>query len=181
MKNQTVINRYARALLSLGLDDGQYGRYGEELESLAEALAALGEEAKTLTSPLYPAGVRRRMLDQILTRAALSPLVTNFVGLLLDKGHLGELNGIAATYNSLVDAEKGLIRARLTSAAPLEEAEIKAVQAALSKFSGRRVELSLDQDPGLIGGVVARLGDLTIDGSLRTQITKLAERLDRLS
>ncbi|GHV56709.1 ATP synthase subunit delta [Deltaproteobacteria bacterium] len=181
MKNQTVINRYAHALLNLGLDDGQYVRYGEELQGLASALAALGEEAKTLTSPTYPAAVRRRMLDQILARAALSPLVTNFIGLLLDKGHLSELSGIAATYSNLADAERGLVRGRLTSAAPLGAAEIEAVQAALGKFSGRRVELSVDRDPGLIGGVVARLGDLTIDGSLRTQISKLAERLDRLS
>jgi F-type H+-transporting ATPase subunit delta len=181
MKNQTVVNRYARALLSLGLDDGQYDRYGLELKGLAEALDTLGEEAKVLISPSYPAGVRRRMLDLILSRAALSPLVANFVQLLMDKGHLGRLGEVAVTYNALADAEKGLIRARLTSAAPLNETEINAVKTSLSRFSGRQVELTVDQDPGLIGGVVARLGDLVIDGSIRTQLGRLAAGLDRLN
>ena len=181
MKNQTVVNRYARALLSLGLDDGQYDRYGLELKGLAEALDTLGEEAKVLISPSYPAGVRRRMLDLILSRAALSPLVSNFVRLLMDKGHLGRLGELAATYNALADIEKGLVRARLTSAAPLDETEIEAVKTSLRRFSGRQVELTVEQDPGLIGGIVARLGDLVIDGSVRTQLGRLAASLERLN
>jgi len=181
MKNQTVVNRYARALLGLGLADRQYDRYGLELKELAGALAALGEEAKALVSPSYPAGVRRKMLESILARAALSPLVTNFVQLLMDKGHLGRLGEVAATYNALADVEKGLIRAKLTSASPLNEAVIEAVKTSLSRFSGRQVELTVDQDPGLIGGVVARLGDLIIDGSVRTQLGRLASSLEKLN
>jgi F-type H+-transporting ATPase subunit delta len=181
MKNQTIVNRYARALLSLGLADDQYDRYGLELKELAGALADLGEEAKALVSPGYPAGIRRKILDLILARAALSPLVANFVQLLMDKGHLGRLGEMAATYNALADVEKGLVRARLTSASPLSTAEIEAVKTSLSRFSGRQVELTADQDPGLIGGVVVRLGDLIIDGSVRTQLGRMAASLDRLS
>jgi F-type H+-transporting ATPase subunit delta len=180
MKNQTVVNRYARALLGLGLADGQYDRYGLELKELAGVLTALGEEAKALVSPGYPARVRRKMLELVLARASLSPLVANFVQLLMDKGHLGRLSEVAVTYNALADTEKGLIRAKLTSAAPLDETEIEAVKTSLSRFSGRRVELIVDQDPGLIGGVVARLGDLIVDGSVRTQLGRLAASLDRL-
>jgi F-type H+-transporting ATPase subunit delta len=180
MKNQTVVNRYARALLSLGVADGLYDRYGLELKELADALAALGEEARSLVSPSYPAGVRRKMLSLILTRAALSPMVTNFVQLLMDKGHLGRLSEVAATYNALADAEKGLIRARLTSASPLSGEEIEAVKTSLRRFSGRQVELTVDQNSDLIGGVVARMGDLIIDGSVRTQISRLAASLENL-
>jgi F-type H+-transporting ATPase subunit delta len=181
MKNQTVVNRYARALLGLGLADGEYGRYGLELQGLAESLAALGAEAEALVSPCYPAGIRRKMLDLILARAALSPMVTNFVRLLMDKDHLERLGEVAVTYNALADAEKGLLRARLTSASPLNEAEIEAVKTSLSRFSGRRVELTVDQDPGLIGGMVARLGDLVIDGSVRTQLGRLSASLESLN
>ena len=181
MKNQTVVNRYARALLNLGLADGQYDRYGQELKGLAEALTAVGEEAKTLISPSYPAGVRWKMLDLILDRAALPPLVSNFVRLLMDKGHLGRLGEMAVTYNALADVEKGLIRARLTSAFSLSETEIEEIKTSLSHFSGRQVVLTVEQDPGLIGGVVARLGDLVIDGSVRTQLGRLAASLDRLT
>jgi len=180
MKNQTIVNRYARALLSLGLADGQYDRYGLELKELAGALAELGEEAEILVSPGYPAGLRRKILELILARAAVSPLVANFVQLLQDKEHLGRLGDVTAAYNALVDAEKGLVRAGLTSAAPLSEAEIEAVKASLGRFSGRQVELTASQEPALIGGVVVRLGDLIIDGSVRTQLGRMAARLERL-
>jgi F-type H+-transporting ATPase subunit delta len=181
MKNQTVVNRYARALLSLGLADGHYDRYGLELKELAEALSSLGEEAKALVAPSFPAGVRRKMLELILAKAALSPMVTNFVQLLMDKGHLGRLGEMAVTYNALADAERGLLRARLTSAFPLNEMEIEAVKTSLSRFSNRKVELTVDQDPDLIGGVVARMGDLIIDGSVRTQLSRLAASLESLN
>jgi len=181
MKNQAIVNRYARALLSLGLADGQYERYGQELKELAGALAGLGEEAEILVSLAYPAGIRRSILERILARAAVSPLVANFVLLLQDKEHLGRLGEVTAAYNALVDAEKGLVRAVLTSASPLSAAEMEALKTSLSRFSGRQVELTARQEPGLIGGVVVRLGELIIDGSVRTQLGRLAASLERLS
>jgi F-type H+-transporting ATPase subunit delta len=180
MKNQTVINRYAHALLNIGLDDGRYVEYGLELRGLAEVLSALGEETRALTSPSYPEGVRQKMLDLILDKAALSPIVSNFINLLMDKDHLGELGEIAIAYNDLADAEKGLVRARVTSAAPLPGSVLKSLQTVLSQFAGRQVELALDHDPALIGGLVAQMGDLTIDGSVRTQLEKLTARLTTL-
>jgi len=181
MKDKTIVNRYARALLSLGLADGQYDRYGRELQELAGALAGLGEEAEILVSLAYPAGIRQKILALILARAAVSPIVANFVQLLLDKSHLNRLSEVAVVYNALVDAEKGLVRAALTSASPLSAAEIEAVRTSLSRFSGRQVELTVDQEPDLIGGVVVRLGELIIDGSVRTQLGRMAARLERLN
>ena len=180
MKNHTVIKRYAQALLELGKADGQYGQYGQELKVLAGAVTDLGEAARPLTSPAFPEGVRQKMLDAILAKASLSPMVTNFVHLLMDKGRLGELVDIAEKYNQLADEEKGLVRASVTTAKPLTPKEIEAIAESLKKFAGRQVELSVTEDPAIIGGVVARLGDLTIDGSVRTQINKLAEKLDNL-
>lgn len=180
MKNHTVIKRYAQALLELGKADGKYILYGRELKVLATALIDLGDAAKTLTSPAFPEWLRRKMLDAILTKAALSPMVTNFVCLLMDKDRLAELVDISEKYNQLADEEKGVIQASLTTAKPLTAEEIEAIGQSLNKFSGRQVELSVVHDSAIIGGVVARMGDLTIDGSVRTQINKLAEKLDNL-
>ena len=180
MKNHTVIKRYAQALLELGKADGKYVQYGQELKVLAGALADLGEAARPLTSPAFPEGIRQKILGAILVKASLSPMVTNFVHLLMDKGRLVELADIAEKYNQLADEEKGLVRATITTAKPLNPKEIKDISESLKKFAGRQVELSVTEDPAIIGGVVARLGDLTIDGSVRTQINKLAEKLDNL-
>lgn len=180
MKNHTVIARYAQALMELGKADGKYEQYGRELKILAGAFADLGEAVRPLTSPAFPEGVRQQMLDAILAKAAFSPLVANFVHLLMDKGRLGELVDIAEKYNQLADEEKGVVQATVTTAKPLNAKEIEAIGQSLNKFAGRRVEISVTEDPGIIGGVVARLGDLTIDGSVRTQLNKLAEKLDNL-
>lgn len=180
MKNHTVVKRYARALLELGKADGQYARYGQELKELTASFNGAGDIVKVLVSPVFPKGLCRNMLDRIIKGAGLSPLVANFIYLLMDKGRLADLPDIAEAYNVLSDAEKGVVRAQLTSATPLESKEVEAIRSSLSKFTGKTVELSLTEDPAIIGGLVAKLGDLTIDGSVRTQINKLSEQLDAL-
>ena len=180
MKNHTVVIRYARALLEIGKADGQFDQYGRELKELAGSFLGAGDEAKALISPIYPEGVRRKMLEAVLAKAAPSRMVGNFVRLLLDKGRLAELADIAEAYNKLADEEKGVIQATVTSAVPLNPGEVEAIRSSLNKFAGRKVVLSVDQDPSIIGGLVAKLGDMTIDGSVRTQLNKLSERLDNL-
>ncbi len=177
MKNQTLSKRYARALMELGKQDGQYLQYGQELTSLAGALCDAGIEAKAITSPAYPEGIRRKMLTAVLTKAQPSALVNNFVQLLMDKGRLGDLAAISEAYNTLADDEQGVVRAKITSAAPLAEADVTAICDSLFKFANRKVEVTVDHDASLIGGLIAQVGDLTIDGSVRTQLNKMSELL----
>ena len=180
MKNHTVAKRYARALLELGVADGQFGKYERDLSDLAQAIRDAGETAKFLTSPAFPDGVRRKALKAILDKASLSPMVNNFVNLLMDKGRLGDLEDIYAAYKLLANEVQGVVPATIISAAPLSAAEVEAIGDSLHKFADRKVELTVTEDPSIIGGLIAKMGDLTIDGSVRTQLAKLAERLDNL-
>lgn len=180
MKNHTVVKRYARALLELGKADGQYARYGQELKQLSDSFQDAGDIVKALVSPAFPKGLCRSMLEAVIKEAGLSQMTANFIRLLMDKGRLADLPDIAVAYNHLSDAEKGVVRARLTSASPLAQKEVEDIRASLSKFTGQTVELTLTEDPSIIGGLVAKLGDLTIDGSVRTQINKLSEQLEAL-
>ncbi len=178
MKNSTVVKRYARALLLLGLEDGKFADYGRDLEELSRALAGTGEEGKALLSPFFPKKARREMLNRVLDRAGLAALSSNFVKLLMDNDRLGDLPDIAEAYKAMVDERNGVIRATLTSAADLEDGQIEAIKDALSNFAGRKVELTVAKDQSIIGGLIARMGDLTIDGSVRTQMNNLARLLD---
>lgn len=180
MKNHTVASRYARALLSLGLADGKYVVYGQELRQLTEALDQTGETARALTSPAFSREIKKKMLDEILNKASLSPLVGNFINLLQDKGRLADLDAIAETYTALANAEEGIVTATVTSALPLDNAEIASITEALNNFSGKKVVLKVKEDPSVIGGIKAQLGDLVIDGTVRTQLARLAGRLDSL-
>ena len=180
MKNHTLNKRYARALMSLGLDDGNFDKYGQELSQLSTAMLGLGDELACLTSPILPEAIRRKMLLAILSKASLSPIVSNFAQLLLDKGHLADLPDITKAYQTMSDKEKGIVRAQITSAVPLGPSDIKDLGLSLNKFTNSQVLLTIEHDPSIIGGLVARMGDLVIDGSVRTQLNKLSERLDRL-
>jgi F-type H+-transporting ATPase subunit delta len=118
------------------------------------------------------------MLNSVLDRAGLAPLASNFVKLLMDNERLGDLPDITEAYIKMVDEHNGVIRATLTAAADLEDEQILAIKDALSNFAGRKVELAVNKDPSIIGGLIAKMGDLSIDGSVRTQINNLARTLD---
>jgi F-type H+-transporting ATPase subunit delta len=112
-----------------------------------------------------------------LAQAGLPPLVGDFIRLLHLKGRLGLLGEISQAYQKLLDEKNGLARGVLTVAAPLDDRQLAAIKAALGTFVGREVELTVKEDPALIGGVVARIGDLTVDGSLRTRFDRLSRLL----
>lgn len=176
MKNHAVAIRYARALLALGLENGHYQTYRGDLLQAYELLSAADAFA-ALDGPVYPLDFRKRLLDGILAKMNLMTDLANFLRLLLDKGRFGSLGEISQSYSSLVDEVDGVKEARLITAAPLGAADQDAVAKALGAFSGASVRLTVTEDPGLIGGMIATIGDLVIDGSVRTQIRNFTRSL----
>ncbi|MDR2301713.1 MAG: ATP synthase F1 subunit delta [Deltaproteobacteria bacterium] len=172
-----LAKRYAKALFFLGQDDGKYRDYGSELDSFSELLKQTGEVGHALVSPFYPREQRHGALLAILEKCSLSPVVSNFVKLLFDKGRLNLLEPIKTAYLGLCDESEGLMRGTLTSAAPLTESQVSAIKGALNIMSGAKVELEVKVDPTIIGGLVARLGDLVVDSSIQTQLKRLSQKL----
>ncbi|MDR1164503.1 MAG: ATP synthase F1 subunit delta [Deltaproteobacteria bacterium] len=169
-----LAKRYAQAFLTLGIEDGEYARRGEELQSFAEALAGTPpEELAVLWSPVYPGEIRGRILGAILAKAALSPLLNSFVMVLFERGRLKLLPEVAAAYGALVDEKEGLSRGTVTTATPLPERDLESIREALSLYLGRKVVLSQNVDGAIMGGIVAKIGDLVLDGSVRSRLLKL--------
>jgi F-type H+-transporting ATPase subunit delta len=174
--NKILAKRYAKALLAIGLEDGRYQEYGRQLLALAEEIRLAGPEGQALASAAYPRRLRSQILEAVLAKAELAPMAANFLRLLLDRDRFDLLGPACRSYLELVDERDGLIRGTLSTAAPLGPGEVSAVEGALSTMTGRRVRLEVFDDPSIIGGLVARLGDLVVDGSLRSRL----ERLGRL-
>jgi len=179
VKNLAVARRYAKALLLIGKEDGQAELYRDELGSFSCLVSQNKELEQALCNPLYDSAGRKKILESILKKLNLSKVLRAFLLLLFDKGRMGFVTAINEFYGKLADELKGIARASLVSAAELTGDTIDQVRASLSKMTGKVIVLEVEQDPGLIGGIVTRIGDLVLDGSVRTQLQNMRESLKR--
>lgn len=179
MRNFTVSRRYARALLSLGKEDGNYLKYGEELKAFSNLLKKETQARYVLQSPIYDFTSRNNLLKAILNKTGFSQTINNFIQLLLTKGRIRYLEDISLFYALLTDELSNIKRAKVTTAVMLSEDIIQRIQAALKEVVQKEVVVTVNQDPSIIGGLIAQVGDLTLDGSLRTQLKSLKESLRR--
>jgi F-type H+-transporting ATPase subunit delta len=109
----------------------------------------------------------------ILAKSGIKGLVANFVGTVAENGRLSHLQTMIRQYRLLVSRFKGEIAAEVTSAQKLEDTQISSIEKSLAKAVGREVQLSTKVDPGVLGGLVVRVGSRMIDSSLRTQLNSL--------
>lgn len=172
-----VARRYAKALLSIGVERQSYDALNKELERAAETFQRSPELKTTLENPVFSLAKRRLILDELARRLGLSKLVRNFLMLLLDKGRIDALPEIARAHRALVDEHAGRLRASVTSARPLDPRLELRLKTALERQSHKIILLEKRQDPSIVGGLVTQLGDLVFDGSVRAQLEGLRHRL----
>lgn len=177
MKSTTAAIRYARAIFSLAKEEHRLADVRDEIESLADLLTENDELREALLTPLHPVEERKAILRAIAERVGLSPLVRNFCAYLIDQRRLVAFEAIRAELVRLADEDAGLVNAEVITASPLDDRRKDRLRRALSERTGREVRLDVTHDPSLIGGAIAKVGDLVFDGSLRTQLSQLRANL----
>lgn len=179
MKNFAIGRRYAKALLLIGKEDGQVETYRQELEDFNALVQKEAALERAISNPLYNAEGRKKVLESVIEKLALSRVMTSFLTLLFDKGRFVYLSSINDFYQKLADDLKGIARASLVSATVLSSETVDKIRNTLSEKTGKDIILEVEQDPGLIGGIVTRIGDLVLDGSIKTQLLNMRESLKR--
>jgi F-type H+-transporting ATPase subunit delta len=179
VKNLTIARRYAKALLIIGKEDGQAETYREELDGFSNLIAKEKELDQAITNPLYDAASRKKVLQAVIDKIEISKIMESFLLLLFDKGRIGFLSDINDFYRKLADELKGVARASLVSATELPSETVERIRTTLSQRTGKDIILEVEQDPSLIGGIVSRIGDLVLDGSIKTQLLNMRETLKR--
>ncbi|MGD9188428.1 MAG: ATP synthase F1 subunit delta [Desulfobacteraceae bacterium] len=179
MKNLAIARRYAKALLLIGKEDGQTEQYRRELDDVAKLMIEQKALADAISNPLYNVDERKQVFQGILGKLNLSKVMSAFLMLLFDKGRVGFLVSINDFFQKLADELKGVAQASLVSATELSAETIEKIRSALSKRAGKEIVLDVKQDPGLIGGIVTKIGDLVLDGSIKTQLLNMRESLKR--
>jgi len=168
-----IARRYAKALVQLAVEEGRVEQIQEELAGFEAQLAAGNDLTAIFTSPAYGIDAKKAIMKAMTARLKLDATVVNFFLLLLDRGRIGFLSQINAAYGSFADDISGVVRPTLISALPLEAAQVQAIKDALTTSTGKKVMLTVEVDPSLIGGVVTKIGDMVYDGSIKTQLNKI--------
>jgi F-type H+-transporting ATPase subunit delta len=179
MVTGSVARRYAKALFGLAVESGRVEQWNDALEAIGQVLATTPELADALANPAYGRDQRRSLVEVLAGTLKLDVEPANLLLLLGDRNRLDELEPIIQAFTALADAHLGRVRARVTSAAPLDAGALEAIAARLSQAAHGQVILEREVDPALMGGVVAQVGNLVYDGSVRTQLEDLRNTLKR--
>ena len=177
---EAVSYRYARALADAVLDP-RSGMTAEkaksELRSIDELVQSSHELQNALLSPAVTPPRKRAVIARFAAELALTKIVRNFLYVLIDRRRIGLLHDIREAFEAEIDERSGIVRAQVTSAAPLSDPERAQMQTTLSQLTGKQVRAEFSTDQDLIGGVVAKIGSTIYDGSVRGQLELLRTRL----
>jgi F-type H+-transporting ATPase subunit delta len=169
----SIARRYAKALFSLADEQGQVEQWSSGLDALGRALASSPELRDTLASPLFDKDQRRNVVAALAKGLGFGETANNVLFRLADRDRLADLPAIIQTFRDLADARLGRIRAKVTSAVPLSAEETRRIAGKLAQSQKGEVIVESSVDPALLGGVVAQVGSLVYDGSVRSQLEEL--------
>jgi F-type H+-transporting ATPase subunit delta len=177
MSVSIVARRYAQALLELGVAENKLDAIVEEIAAAAGAWDSSPDFRNAIENPLVAHEAKKAVIGEMADRVGASVTTRNTLLLLVDRRRMKTLPYLARTLRELADASKGVLRAEVTTAAPLSDEYYAKLQARLEKMTGKRVVVDRRIDASLIGGVVARIGDRIFDGSLQTRLQSLRDVL----
>ena len=172
-----VSRRYARALLELGIADGNLEALVGDVSKVAEVYESSHDLRASVENPLVPQPTKKAIVTEICDKLGVGKTAKHTALLLGDRRRIALLPEIATLLREMNDAKKGLLRAEVTTAVALSDAFYQKLLQTLEKLSNKRVVLDKKHDPALIGGVVLRIGDLVLDSSLKTRLDGLKQAL----
>jgi len=164
----TIARPYAEALIAAGADAATV--------SQVAVAAAVATDAELLSFAAHPKTTDQQVLDLVVQVAglqSLSPQVQNLLRTVIENDRLPAMVEIARQAQALLDARSGVSQAQVSSAYALDDAQVADLRATLEKRFNRRLEISVDIDPSLIGGVRAVVGDEVLDTSIKARLERM--------
>jgi F-type H+-transporting ATPase subunit delta len=171
--NSNVSYHFAVALLRSARKAGELKKVERDLGEIA---SMLGRERSITYFLLHP-GIPVARKEEFLSRLAETELVRRLMSILLGTKNLGLVGEVYSLFSALVRNELGIVRARITVAAPLGKADEEKLRKALETVTGKEVDLEAKVDPDVLAGVRMSIGDMVIDNTLRAELKMVRERL----
>ncbi|MGE5595933.1 MAG: F0F1 ATP synthase subunit delta [Hyphomicrobiales bacterium] len=174
MADLQVGKRYAQAAIEIAREQGTIERWRNDLADIATVLSD-SQAAPVLADGRIPLEKRLAMVERALD---VQPLALNLAKLLVQKGRSLHASAVSQAFNQMADEIEGIVEATVTAAIELTPEQMAAIEQKLSTSLGKRVRATATVDPGILGGMVVRVGDRVIDGSVRTRLKRLRRELE---
>ena len=169
--------RYARALLDVAIKESDPERAEQELATFVDLVGRHPDLERVLANPVVPAADKRVVVQQIVERLQLATPVAKLLSLLAVRGRLALLADLLEVYRERLMEHRQIVRAEITTAAPLSQERTAQLRQRLASATGRAVTVTTKVDGSLIGGVITRIGSTVYDGSVAAQLAKVKDRL----
>ncbi len=179
MIRSKVSKRYAKALMSLGQEDGHLQEYGKDLRDFTDFCTQNEEFRGVISNLVFSLEDRKKVLGFVLERSEFTGTVRNFLNLLLDKNRIGAVEEITDYYAGLTDQISNIARAEIVTPRPLKKEALNELEKVLGDVTSKTVKIQIREDKSLIGGLIVKIGDLVLDGSIKAQLEGLKESLKR--
>lgn len=177
MSVTTIANRYARALADVITERGEMNEVVADLAGFASMMTGHDQLRDVFASPVLSAERKRAVLDDLLSKMQLRPTSNNFLRLLLDNSRLHNLDQMMRALARELDSRTNIVSAEITTARDISQQEEGMLADKLKAATGKQVRLQFRTDPGIIGGVVTRIGSVVYDGSIKSQLAQMKQRL----
>jgi F-type H+-transporting ATPase subunit delta len=177
MSVTAVARRYAEALADVALARNNVEKIDAELRAFAGMMRESRELHQVFASPVISQEHKRRVLAALVERARPNVMLANLLNTMLSNYRLHLLGEVYTEFRREINERRGIVVAEVTTAAPLEAAEQDRMRERLVEMTGRKVNLQFTTDPSLIAGVITRIGSVVYDGSIRTQLQEIKQRL----
>jgi F-type H+-transporting ATPase subunit delta len=168
-----MAGRYATALFDLALEANAIEPVKADLDRFDALVAANADLMRLVRSPVFSAEEQLQALSAVLDRAAIRGLAANFLKLAASNRRLFAVRDMIKAFRELVARHKGEAIAEVTVAETLKDQHVDALRAALKAVTGKDVDLEVNVDPAILGGLVVKLGSRMVDSSLRTKLNAI--------
>lgn len=177
MSTETIARRYSAALADIVLVSGETETVRLELAAWRQIFADSPDLREVFSNPAITHANKERLLEDLIKRTAPSKTTSNFVRVLLQNGRLADLGEINDRFAAVLEQRSGVVSAEITSARDLPADERAEFEKNLERLTGKRVNINYAIDKNIIGGVVTRIGSTVYDGSVKTKLDNLKEKL----
>lgn len=176
MTENSVASGYARALFAIASETGIADEVEKELDAMDSMLAQNADLRGLMMHPGVPLQQKKRLVEGILAHGC-SSLLKRFLFVVIDKRRVGLLTFLQDSYRSVIREVKGIVLAEVQTAVELTNEDSARLKAQLERLTGKDIEIATSINVDILGGVVVRLGDKLIDGSVRSRLLKMKKHL----